>query len=61
MTVKEYFESNTISEYVITDRNKLPIAKDIEKYMDFTDMHVTGTQDKNGVLYIYTDYIADSC
>lgn len=61
MTVNEYFKSNEIGEYIVTDRNRLPIAKDIEKYMNFDDMQVTKTEEKNGVLYIYTDYIADSC
>ena len=61
MTVKEYLEKNKVEEFVLTDRVRIPIPNDIIKYLDLSSMNVKNTETKKGMLYIYTDYVADSC
>lgn len=61
MTVKEYLEKNNPKEFVLTDRIKVPIDKDNIKYLELENIEVKNTEIKNNTLYIYTDYVADSC
>lgn len=61
MTLKEFLKTNEHKNYVITDRVRLPIANDIIKYLEVDEITVTNTEVKNDTLYVYTDYIGDSC
>lgn len=61
MNVKEYLEKNSPEKYIITDRIRTPIPADTLKYLDLSKVAVNRTETKNATLYIYTDFIADSC
>lgn len=61
MTLKEFIETTKESEYIITDRVRVPVNKDNIKYLETEEILVTSTEFKKGILYVYTDYIADSC
>lgn len=61
MNVFKYLEDNKPDKYIITNRVRTPISDETLKYLDLKDLKVQRTEDKHGTLYIYTDYIADSC
>ena len=61
MNVKTFLENNKPSKYIITDRVRTPIPEDTLKYLDLSTINVNRTETKNETLYIYTDFIADSC
>lgn len=61
MNVKEYLETNKPNKYIITNRVRTSIPEDTLKYLDLSLVNVNRTEMKNETLYIYTDFIADSC
>ena len=61
MNVKEYLETNKPNKYIITNRVRTAIPEDTLKYLDLSLVNVNRTEMKNETLYIYTDFIADSC
>ncbi|HHW79169.1 MAG TPA: hypothetical protein GX742_00025 [Acholeplasmataceae bacterium] len=61
MNVKTFLENNKPSKYIITDRVRTPIPEDTLKYLDLSTINVNRSETKNETLYIYTDFIADSC
>ena len=61
MTLREFIQANSDKEYIVTDRVRVPVNKDNIKYLEVDEILVTSTEFKKGMLYVYTDYIADSC
>ena len=61
MNVKEFLKENKPDKYIITNRVRTPIPEDTLKYLDLSYIKVNKTETKKDTLYIYTDYIADSC